>query len=64
MTLKKKRARRDDDDDDDNKEASKDDDDEEEEKEAPTGSNRASWTPELVRTCMIFVATDHHLEVD
>ena len=65
-TLKKKRnkrAKRDDDDDDD------DDDDgggdkEEKEEEAVTGTIRASWNPELVRTCMIFVATDHHLEVD
>ena len=50
-TLKKKRARR-------------DDGEEEEEEEAVTGSIRSLWTPELVRTCMIFVAIDVHLEVD
>ena len=56
VTLKKKkkrkRARRDDDDgfDDDYGDGG---DEEEEQETAPTDSNRASWTPELVRTCKI-----------
>ena len=56
VTLKKKReakrSRRDDDDDDDD-DYSDDDEVEVEEEEAQSGSNRASWTPELVRTCMM-----------
>ena len=58
VTLKKKReakrSRRDiDDDDDDDDDYSDDDEVVEVEDEAQSGNNRASWTPELVRACMM-----------